>query len=67
LFGNSLEPICFMLRGVSAGIMELVFEKGTYEGRIDLYKMTESSCTCTCTCSGSGSGSEKCHIHIERR
>jgi len=46
LRGTSQSPQCFMLCGVAAGIMALVFGKGTVEDRIGSYGSSESECIC---------------------
>jgi predicted hydrocarbon binding protein len=38
------SPQCFMLKGVTAGLMELVYEKGELEDRAGKYVVEECSC-----------------------
>ncbi len=45
--GTSQSPQCLMLCGVAAGIMALVFGKGTVEERIGSYGSAESECVCS--------------------
>jgi len=40
----SNEPKCFMLRGITAGLMELVYEKGELEDRVGKFNSTELTC-----------------------
>ncbi len=47
LRGTSPAPQCFMLRGVAAGIMGLVFGSGTVEERTGTYGSTETECICS--------------------
>lgn len=41
------EPQCFMLVGVSAGMMELIYSDGSIEDRYGTYVSEESACICT--------------------
>ncbi len=49
LRGPSAQPECLMLRGVAAGVMELVYGEGTLEERFGQYLSTETQCRCTGT------------------
>ncbi|MFK7873047.1 MAG: hypothetical protein AB8C84_07740 [Oligoflexales bacterium] len=42
---SSHQPRCFMLSGVSAGLMALVYEKGEFEDRVGLYHGSETQCS----------------------
>lgn len=41
---SSADPQCYMLNGVSAGVMELIFGEGTVEERFGTYASEEESC-----------------------
>jgi hypothetical protein len=48
LFGEGAgEPMCFMLAGVSAGIMELLYSYGSVEERFGTFLGDEQECICT--------------------
>ncbi|MDA8792358.1 hypothetical protein N9N67_03885 [Bacteriovoracaceae bacterium] len=42
--GHSVTPQCFMLQGITAGLMELVYEKGDLEDRSGKYQSEEITC-----------------------
>jgi len=44
--GDTNEPRCFMLTGVSAGIMELIYSTGTMADRFGSFISDEQSCIC---------------------
>ncbi len=46
LRGTSPDPKCFMLRGVAAGIMGLIYGTGTVAERFGTYASTEADCVC---------------------
>jgi hypothetical protein len=46
LRGGAPDPQCFMLRGVAAGIMGLVYGTGTIAERFGTYVSSESDCIC---------------------
>lgn len=56
--GVSNSPRCFMLTGVAAGIMELVYGEGSIEERFGTYVSTEKRCVCK--------GDEACTFHATR-
>lgn len=58
LKGYSDTPQCFMLRGVSAGLMGLVYEKGELEDRSGKYIGKETSCL--------AAGEHHCEFKVER-
>jgi predicted hydrocarbon binding protein len=51
------SPQCFMLCGVAAGMMELVYGDGTIEDRFGTYLSDESSCICA--------DASHCRFHVE--
>jgi predicted hydrocarbon binding protein len=55
--GPCESPQCFMLCGVSAGLMELVYGDGTIEERFGTYLSEESSCICA--------ESSRCRFDVE--
>lgn len=44
---QTTDPVCFMLQGVSAGMMELVYGEGSYSERLGTYLAEESHCIAT--------------------
>lgn len=56
--GRSSSPLCCMLTGVAAGMMELVYGEGTLEERFGSFASTESTCIC--------SDGPLCHFDVER-
>ncbi|WP_372368522.1 V4R domain-containing protein [Candidatus Uabimicrobium sp. HlEnr_7] len=44
MFGKSEVPRCYMLTGVSAGLMELIYSSGTLEDKFGKYHSWESKC-----------------------
>jgi predicted hydrocarbon binding protein len=44
--GPAKAPQCYMLTGVAAGIMELVYGTGTLEERFGTYSASEETCIC---------------------
>jgi len=46
LRGSSSTPQCFMLRGVAAGIMALVYGSGSVADRFGTYSSIEADCIC---------------------
>lgn len=46
LRGTSHDPQCFMLRGVAAGIMALVYGAGSVKERFGTYASVEETCIC---------------------
>lgn len=46
LRGTSSDPKCFMLRGVAAGIMGLIYGTGTVAERFGTYASSEADCIC---------------------
>lgn len=44
MFGTSDVPRCYMLTGVSAGLMELIYSSGTLEDKFGKYQSCESKC-----------------------
>ena len=44
MFGISEVPRCYMLTGVSAGLMELIYSSGTLEDKFGKYQSYESKC-----------------------
>lgn len=52
------EPQCFMLEGVAAGIMELIYGQGPLEERFGTYKTREVSCL--------AKGDGYCHFQVQR-
>jgi predicted hydrocarbon binding protein len=58
LRGASADPQCFMLRGVAAGIMGLIYGSGSVAERFGTYGSTEADCIC------SGKGS--CSFEVRR-
>lgn len=59
LFESSDDEVCYMLRGVSAGIMELIYEKGDYHNRVNIYHLTEDKCSCV--------GDKLCQITVVKK
>lgn len=55
--GECESPQCFMLCGVSAGLMELVYGEGMIEERFGTYLSEESRCLCT--------GQPRCRFDVE--
>jgi hypothetical protein len=55
--GAGESPQCFMLCGVSAGLMELVYGDGTVEERFGTYLSEEESCICA--------QASRCRFHVE--
>lgn len=55
--GRCDSPQCFMLCGVAAGMMELVYGEGLIEERFGAYLSEESRCICT--------GQESCRFDVE--
>src|SRR5262249_23027127 len=45
--GTSRLPQCFMLTGVAAGIMELLYASGPIESRFGRFAPSEEACICT--------------------
>jgi hypothetical protein len=58
LRGAATDPQCFMLRGVAAGIMALVYGTGTVADRFGTYASTEVDCIC--------SGKASCSFEVHR-
>lgn len=46
LRGETSDAKCYMLRGVAAGIMGLIYGTGTVAERFGMYESTESDCIC---------------------
>ena len=44
--GTATDPQCFMLRGVAAGIMGLVYGTGTVAERFGTFASSEADCIC---------------------
>ncbi|MCC7383193.1 MAG: 4-vinyl reductase [Deltaproteobacteria bacterium] len=44
--GAGSSPVCVMLAGVSAGIMELLYGRGTVQDRLGQYGGVETACRC---------------------
>ncbi|HEY4183048.1 MAG TPA: 4-vinyl reductase [Kofleriaceae bacterium] len=55
---ESLHPQCFMLRGVAAGIMALVYGSGTVAERFGSYASVENDCVCA--------GKHSCSFEVRR-
>ena len=45
-FGPAADPQCFMLNGVSAGMMELIYSPGTIADRMGTFLSDEKNCIC---------------------
>ncbi|MBA2543909.1 MAG: hypothetical protein H0V17_29975 [Deltaproteobacteria bacterium] len=58
LRGAATDPQCFMLRGVAAGIMALVYGTGTVADRFGSYASKEADCIC--------SGKASCSFEVLR-
>ncbi len=56
--GRASDPTCLMLTGVAAGLLELVYGKGTIEERIGSYTAHEGDCIAT--------GQPACQFAVER-
>lgn len=58
LRGPATDPQCFMLRGVAAGIMALIYGSGSVAERFGTYASTEADCICC--------GKESCSFEVRR-
>ncbi|MEZ4454735.1 MAG: 4-vinyl reductase [Nannocystaceae bacterium] len=58
LRGAADAPICCMLTGVAAGLMELIYSEGTIEERFGTFSSIENTCIC--------SGGAACQFAVER-
>jgi predicted hydrocarbon binding protein len=58
LRGQAPDPQCFMLKGVAAGIMALVYGTGSVADRFGSYASTEADCIC--------SGKASCSFEVLR-
>ena len=58
LRGSAPAPQCYMLRGVAAGMMGLVYGSGTMADRFGTFASSETACICT--------GAASCRFEVRR-
>lgn len=61
--GQAKEPSCLMLTGVAAGIMELVYSKGTVQDRFGTFVSSEHDCI---ACGPNKAGGASCVFSVEK-